>query len=184
MILLTDNWKEFRIGDICVLEKGKKEQVPTGASVSYKNMQPGDTPRITVTNTNNGIAGKYSSLDKNYRVFDNFISVSFLGTVFYHPYQASLDMKVHCIKFRNMELNANTGLFVVTAIKKAISRFTYSDQLSSTVLPNLLINLPATEDEKPDWKYMEEYIIERKKYVSKYLDILNGFVLKQEDEEE
>lgn len=177
MPIIIDDWKEFRMGDICVLEKGKKEQVPTGASVSYKNMQPGDTPRITVTNTNNGIVGKYSSSDKNYRLFDNFISVSFLGTVFYHPYQASLDMKVHCIKFRNIELNTNTGLFIVTALKKAISRFTYSDQLSSTVLPNLIITLPATHNDKPDWLYMEKYIIERKKRVSEYLDIMNDFIL-------
>lgn len=177
MSIIIENWKEFRIGDICVLENNKKEQVPTGASVSYKNMKPGNTPRITVTNANNGIVGMYSSSDRNYRVFENFISVSFLGTVFYHPYSASLDMKVHCIKFQNIELNTNTGLFMVTAIKKAISRFKYSDQLSSTVLPNLVINLPATHDGKPDWGYMEKYIIERKKSVSEYLEILNEFVL-------
>ena len=34
-----------------------------------------------------------------------FISVSFLGTVFYHPYKASLDMKVHSLKLKSKELN-------------------------------------------------------------------------------
>lgn len=154
-----DNWKSFYISEIFYTEKnGKNIQVPTGAMISKKLLEDGTTPRVTVSNFNNGIIGYYSDLsDKNYRVYKNFISVSFLGTVFYHPNKASLDMKVHCLKPIKHNLNLYTATFLVNIIKKAISNFAYQDQLSSTVLPNLIIKLPI-KNKEPDWEYMESYM--------------------------
>lgn len=153
------NWKSFVLGEICVLEKEKPNmQVPTGASVSYKDLNEGTTPRITVTNENNGIMGYYSSSHKNYRVYENFISVSFLSTVFYHPYAASLDMKVHCLKFKNIELTLNIGLFLVSVIRTTLQNFSYADQISSKVLPTIMIKLPSDSVGNPDFAYMEEYM--------------------------
>lgn len=153
------SWDTFVLGDICVLEKEHpNRQVPTGASVSYKDLDEGTTPRITVTNENNGIVGYYSSTHSNYRVFENFISVSFLSTVFYHPYAASLDMKVHCLKFKNVELTLNIGLFLVSVIRAALQNFSYADQISSTVLPILTIKLPVDSVGNPDFAYMENYM--------------------------
>ena len=154
-----DNWKSFYISEIFYTEKkGKNIQVPTGAMISKKSLEDGTTPRVTVSNFNNGITGYYSDLsDKNYRVYENFISVSFLGTVFYQSNKASLDMKVHCLKPIKHNLNLYTATFLVNIIKKAISNFAYQDQLSSTVLPNLIIKLPIKNNE-PDWEYMEYYM--------------------------
>ena len=154
-----DNWKSFYISEIFYTEKnGKNIQVPTGAMISKKLLKDGTTPRVTVSNFNNGITGYYSDLsDKNYRVYENFISVSFLGTVFYQPNKASLDMKVHCLKPIKHNLNLYTATFLVNIIKKAISNFAYQDQLSSTVLPNLIIKLPI-KNKEPDWKYMGSYM--------------------------
>ena len=153
------DWQEFRISELFITEPSKnKLQVPTGASIARKDLVDGDIPRITVTNFNNGIVGYYKNIDSdNYRVFENFISVSFLGTIFYHPYKASLDMKVHCLKLKNKDLNKDIALFLISVIKKHISYFAYNDQLSSTVLPQLSILLPVKENE-PDWVYMENYI--------------------------
>ena len=154
-----DNWKSFYISEIFYTEKnGKNIQVPTGAMISKKLLKDGTTPRVTVSNFNNGITGYYSDLsDKNYRVYENFISVSFLGTVFYQPNKASLDMKVHCLKPIKHNLNLYTATFLVNIVRKAISNFAYQDQLSSTVLPNLIIKLPIKSSE-PDWEYMESYM--------------------------
>ena len=153
------DWQKFRISELFITEPSKnKLQVPTGASIARKDLVDGDIPRITVTNFNNGIVGYYKNIDSdNYRVFENFISVSFLGTIFYHPYKASLDMKVHCLKLKNKDLNKDIALFLISVIKKHISYFAYNDQLSSTVLPQLSILLPVKENE-PDWVYMENYI--------------------------
>ena len=153
-------WKEFKIGDIFQTKTtGKNIQVPTGAMMKRQDLIEGDIPRVTVSKFNNGITGYYAfSPDKNYRVYENFISVSFLGTVFYHAGKASLDMKVHCLKPCDIELNNFIAGFLVSVIRKAIANFAYSDQLSSTVLPNIIIKLPAAPDGKPDFKFMELYM--------------------------
>ena len=157
----TRQWKEFIIKDIFITEKqGKNCQVPTGAYIEKKSLLDGNIPRITVMGTNNGICGYYANNidDKNYRTYENFISVSFLGTVFYQKKQASLDMKVHCLKPINIELNEYTGLFLVTAIGKSLKTSTYSDQISSKVLAGLSIKLPVDETGNPDFSYMELYM--------------------------
>lgn len=156
----TSCWKEYRVEDLFYTEKqGKKVQVPTGAMVAKKTLKEGSIPRVTVSNYNNGITGYYAKSDDiNYRIYENFISVSFLGTVFYQPKRASLDMKVHCLKPLDIELNKYIASFLVTVIRKSILNFVYSDQLSSTVLPLLVIKLPTTADGKPDFVYMESYM--------------------------
>lgn len=156
----TNTWTKFKVSDIFVTEKhGSGLQVPTGAMMSKKDLMDGDIPRVTVSNFNNGITGYYAdSDDKNYRTYQNFISVSFLGTVFYQSDKVSLDMKVHCLKPLDYELNVYSAGYIVSIIRKAISNFAYSDQLSSTVLAELEFALPATSDGQPDWDYMESYM--------------------------
>jgi hypothetical protein len=156
----TSAWKPFKVSDIFITKKhGSELQTPTGAAMSKKDLEDGDTPRVTVSNFNNGITGYYADSDnKNYRTYENFISVSFLGTVFYQPKKVSLDMKVHCLKPLDYELNVYSACYIVSIIRKAISNFAYSDQLSSTVLAELEFALPATSDGQPDWDYMESYM--------------------------
>ena len=156
----TSMWKSFKVSDIFVTKKhGSGPQVPTGAMMSKKDLEDGDIPRVTVSNYNNGITGYYAdSKDKNYRTYENFISVSFLGTVFYQPDKVSLDMKVHCLEPIDYDLNVYSAGYIVSIIRKAISNFAYSDQLSSTVLAELEFALPATSDGQPDWAYMETYM--------------------------
>lgn len=164
-------WLQFKIADIFETEiVGKKLQVPTGSYIAKKDLREGSIPRITVSGFDNGISGYYAENINvsDYRIFENFISVSFLGTVFYQKGKASLDMKVHCLKPKNIKLNHHIAWFLVSVIRKIITYSTYNDQLSSTVLPNLVITLPSKLNTKgeyePDWQYMEDYIkdIEKK----------------------
>ena len=165
----TSKWKEFRVGDLFITEKDGK-QVPTGASIPKLELRDnGSTPRISVTGQNNGILGFFNYIGpnkSNYRVYNNFVSVSFLGTVFYQKGSASLDMKVHCLKPLDIELNDYTGSFLVAAIKASLKNYAYSDQLSSTVLPNIYIKLPHTSSGAPDWEFMENYMREKEKEIS------------------
>jgi len=135
--------------------------VPTGAHVQKRLLiEGGDTPRITVTEFNNGISGYFDCPSENpdYRTYTNFISVSFLGTVFYQQGKASLDMKVHCLKLQEMELDKYLGLFLTTIVRRSISHSEYSDQISSTVLPNIQIKLPSDVAGEPDFEYMRQYM--------------------------
>lgn len=172
-------WRTFKIKEIFITEKlNNKLQVPTGSYLAKKYLiEDGTTPRITVTNFNNGIYGKYNLKDEkyknNYRVFNNFISVSFLSTVFYQEKEASLDMKVHCLKPIEIELNKYIGLFLVSVIRSLLKQGTYADQISSTVLPELEIRLPINNQGKPDWIYMEQYIKNIQRKVDKKITYLN-----------
>ena len=175
----TSGWKEFRIKDLFETQKkGNKLQVPTGASVPVQDLlEDGATPRITVTGSNNGIFGFYDYCGKNiadYRVFNNFVSVSFLGTVFYQEGDATLDMKVHCLKPNGITLNKYTGRFLVGAIRASLRESTYSDQISSSILPEMSIKLPATPDGAPDWAYMESYMANLETKVAESLTMLQA----------
>lgn len=175
----TSEWKEFQIKDLFETQKkGNKLQVPTGASVPVQDLlEDGATPRITVTGSNNGIFGFYDYCGKNiadYRVFNNFVSVSFLGTVFYQEGDATLDMKVHCLKPKGITLNKYTGRFLVGAIRASLRESTYSDQISSSILPEMSIKLPATPDGAPDWAYMESYMANLEAKVAESLTMLQA----------
>lgn len=168
--ICVDGWKEFKISDIFfTIMKGNKIQVPTGANIPLKELvENGSIPRITVTGVNNGVFGYFDykgDKSKDYRVFNNFISVSFLGTVFYHSGDASLDMKVHCLKPMAIELNEDIGQYLVGVVKASLRESSYADQISSTALPDMPIRLPVDGDGNPNWKYMEDYIINLKKIV-------------------
>lgn len=157
----TIQWKQFKISELFITEKiGKRVQAPTGANIKKSELIKGLLPRITVTGLNNGVYGYYDCKNNNpnYRVFENFISVSFLGTVFYQEGKASLDMKVHCLKPINIVLNKYTGEYLVTCIRKSLKDSRYSDQISSTVLPLLDIRLPVDKTGNPDFLYMETYM--------------------------
>lgn len=138
MELLDREWKEFRIGKIF--------SVSTGALIPKEILIKGKIARITATDNNNGIFDFYEKVQhKNYREISNFISISFLGSVFYHPYTASLDMKIHAIQIPNIELNRYVAEFLVLCFKRMAASFSYGDQLSSTDLPKKKILLPIND---------------------------------------
>lgn len=158
----TSAWGEFMVGELFETNGNKTY---TGAGIPKNNLEAGSTPRITVTDKNNGIIGSFNDTDNtNYRVYENFISVSFLGTVFWHPYKASVDMKVHVLnKLNGAELTEKRALFLVACIKKTIATFNYAEQLSASKLYKLSIPLPLKPSADPenysqadiDWTYME-----------------------------
>ena len=161
----TSNWGEFVVGELFETNGNKTY---TGAGIPKNNLEAGSTPRITVTDKNNGIIGYFNDTDNaNYRVYENFISVSFLGTVFWHPYKASVDMKVHVLnKPKGTELNEEQALFLVACIKKTIATFSYAEQLSASKLYDLTIKLPLKPSavlsnytqEDIDWDYMDSFM--------------------------
>ncbi len=153
-------WSEYVIKDIF--------KIHTGASIPQKELIQGNTPRITASENDNGVIGCFSnSSNKNYRELSNFISISFLGGVFYHPYTASLDMKIHAITIPNFKLNRYIGTFLVAALRRSVSYASYGNQLSSTDLPKKKILLPMDAYGNPDYEFMENYMreIEKKQYI-------------------
>ena len=158
MELKNKDWKAFKIGDIF--------SVSTGMLLTKEFLKKGKTPRITATDNNNGIFDFYENVEhKNYRVLSNFISISFLGSVFYHPYSASLDMKIHAVQIPNIELNRYIAEFLVFCFKRMASIYSYGDQLSSTDLPKKKILLPIDSKGNPDYTFMANYMKQKERYL-------------------
>lgn len=157
--LAKAEWGEFRIGDLF--------EIGTGSLLSSDELSIGNIPRVSAKSENNGIIGYYDTGSlENARHFENFISVNFFGSdggIFYHPYKASLEMKVHTLKIPNYEFNFNTGKFIAAALNNSLKGFDYGNQLSSSKLKelDLKVQLP-TQNGKIDFIFMENFIAELK----------------------
>lgn len=176
MLKLKDHkWKEFNLNDIFI--------IGTGAHVLSKKLKPGRIPRISATDNNNGIIGFYENLnERNYREQNNFISISFLGSVFYHPYTASLDMKIHSLQPKYIELNNGIASFFVFLLKRMASVYSYGNQLSSRDLYSRKIFLPVTSQEEPDYDFMEQFMYQREKDKKNvYINFIQKRLSKLED---
>ncbi|NHA60939.1 restriction endonuclease subunit S [Helicobacter pylori] len=155
-------WGEFRLGDLF--------EIYTGSLLSQEDLAKGDIVRISVKSDNNGVYGHFDTLkNKKARHFENFISVNFFGNCFYHPYLASVEMKVHVLKLKNRLLTRRVGLFLANQLNKCFyGQFTYGTQLSSSKLKhnNFKIQLPlkptanAQTLEDIDFHFMEKFIAE------------------------
>lgn len=160
----TSGWREFKLIE--------HFDIGTGATCKAKDLvqvAQGGIPRISVKGIDNGIQGYFKDIDsKDYRVNENFISFSFLGTCFYHPYKASLDMKVHTIKPKYYTLNLFSGLFLVNVLKNSF-RGIYGDQISSSDLKTESIKLPVDSQGNINWHFMEESIKKTKAELEKIL---------------
>ncbi len=155
-------WGEFRLGDLF--------EIYTGSLLSQEDLAKGDIVRISVKSDNNGVYGHFDTLkNKKARHFENFISVNFFGNCFYHPYLASVEMKVHVLKLKNCTLTKRIGLFLANQLNKCFyGQFTYGTQLSSSKLKhnNFKIQLPLKPTAKTqtlediDFHFMEKFIAE------------------------
>ncbi|GAA7323679.1 restriction endonuclease subunit S [Helicobacter pylori] len=145
-------------------------EIYTGSLLSQEDLAKGDIVRISVKSDNNGVYGHFDTLkNKKARHFENFISVNFFGNCFYHPYLASVEMKVHVLKLKNRTLTKRIGLFLANQLNKCFyGQFTYGTQLSSSKLKhnNFKIQLPLKPTantqtlEDIDFNFMEKFIAE------------------------
>ncbi|GAA7188726.1 restriction endonuclease subunit S [Helicobacter pylori] len=145
-------------------------EIYTGSLLSQEDLAKGDIVRISVKSDNNGVYGHFDTLkNKKARHFENFISVNFFGNCFYHPYLASVEMKVHVLKLKNRTLTKRIGLFLANQLNKCFyGQFTYGTQLSSSKLKhnNFKIQLPLKPNAKTqtlediDFPFMEKFIAE------------------------
>ncbi len=152
-------WKEFKIKEIFTIF--------TGSLIKKELMKEGIIPRITATDVNNGIALFTDSVsDKKFKKHSNFISISFLGSVFYQQNEVSLDMKIHGIKIKNKELNKEIALFLIPLIKNFTFKFSYGYQLSTSMLKIQKLMLPVDKNGTPNWTFMEDYIQQEQKEIT------------------
>lgn len=148
-------------GEFVQKKVGDIFQIETGSLVGTEKLTNGEIRRISAKNENNGIIGSFNTLNvEEARHFENFITVNFFGKAFYHPYQASVEMKVHVLKMKNHIFNKYTGLYLTALLDKRFSEnYSYGSQLSSSKLKqhDFYIELPYQNNEIA-FDYMERFV--------------------------
>ena len=160
MLQLSDReWAEFRVGDLFRITQGRK-----WITKSDIENNPGKTPLISCSGTNNGIMGSVnpSGISKC-TVASNVLTVAVSGSAgatFYQGIGAVINSGVLIldgIEFSDKE----TYLFICALVREVNSKFNYGLKASADRVGNQIINLPITPDGLPDYQFMHDYIAER-----------------------
>lgn len=163
----TSNWKPFNIGSLFTISR------PIARNQS--KYIDGNIPFVASGSLNNGVVKYFEKLNNEQLDEKNCITVSPLdGSAFYQPYDflGRGGAGSAILLLRNQYLNENNGLFIATAIRSSLTKYTYSDQLNSSTISNETIMLPVDSYGDPDWKYMDSYMIHFMKKSETYYNTL------------
>lgn len=163
-VINTENWSQYKIG---TLFQSNKKRIPSGCDIKKANLKKGTVQRISNSSKNNGIIGYFADeLDNTkYKVFNNFISVTTMGSVFYHMNEASVAGGVYVLKpIQDLNLTEKQMLALVAVIEAKLKTYSlnFCNRLNSCKLYDLKIPLPikhgttgaSTDD--IDWYYLEK----------------------------
>lgn len=168
----VSNWGDFIVGELFDVKR------PSARSQS--DYGTGDVPFVASGNYNNGII-KYCEPKKD-EVLDegNCITVSPLdGSSFYQrdAFLGRGGAGSAIILLYNNNLNLFRGLFISSAIRNQLTKYSYNNQLSSSIIIKEKIKLPITPKGTPDWEYMENYMQQVEERVQNILYCMKNGVI-------
>lgn len=146
------NFKYFKIDEVFNHSRGKR--------LIRINQEDGDIPYISSTKFNNGI-DNYINPPKYMRRFNNCITIANSGSVgaaFYHDYEFVASDHVTVLWLKDRKLNSKIALYLITLLQKLGDNYFFNREMSDKRISNDYIVLPVDNNEKIDWKYIENYI--------------------------
>lgn len=120
----------------------------------------GNIPYVTRTDKNNGI--DMFITEQDYELNEgNVITIGLdTQTVFYQPHSFYTGQNIQILT--NEHLNKYNGLFLVNLLKIVLEKFNWGGNGATlSRLKNSRILIPITNDDKPNYEYMEQYMINR-----------------------
>lgn len=172
MLMLNDReWKAFHITDI--LGKSNNSKAHHIGTLTETHLR--GVPYITRTSLNNGL---YSIVEDKGFGKNPKNSISFgaeNAEYFFQPYKYITGNKMYYYMMEGY--NKYICLFIVQCLNKAISDcgFGYGMGLTGTRSDARKLMLPITDEGKPDYEFMEQYIKEREdKLKQKYIDFIGN----------
>lgn len=151
-LLEINSWKEFCLGDIFEVNKGKR--------LTSDDQIEGNTPYIGAIDSNNGVTN-YIGQEAIHE--GNTISLSYNGSVgeaFYQPkpFWATDDVNVlHFKEEKGVLFNKYIALFICAVLRREKYRYSYGRKWVLENMRSTVIKLPAYEG-KPDFNAMENYM--------------------------
>lgn len=168
MLSLNDReWIEIEIGTLFDIKRGNAKNVI--------NKTSGKTALITAIDSKNGLSACIVE-DKNEHIYKRVYTVNNNGNgvclAYWHNYSfvCSSDVTVLTPKYDNL-CNQHIAHFIITMIRGQKAKFNYGYKMSNDRMRKQKIMLPVTDDGKPDYDFMEQYIKEREdKLKQKYIE--------------
>ncbi|MFX0593307.1 restriction endonuclease subunit S [Melissospora conviva] len=149
LVLDTRLWREFRIGDLFELRRGR--------NVVKREMSPGSTAFVSASSADNGITA-WINLAPDFTGGQITInSNGSVGEAFYQPYPfiASGDVTV---LLPNRPMSPAAALFFCTLARADKYRWNYGRKWGLTKIRESVVKLPTTPTGNPDWDFAERYI--------------------------
>lgn len=151
MNLNISEWKEYRLGDLFEIKKGKR--------LTSEDQTEGNTPYIGAIDSNNGVSNHIGQSPTH---DGNTISLNYNGSVGYAFYQpvpfwATDDVNVLYFADKSISFNRDIALFICTILKQEQYRYCYGRKWVLDSMNETRIKLP-TKDDSPDFAFMEKYI--------------------------
>ncbi|WP_456068651.1 restriction endonuclease subunit S [Eubacterium sp.] len=155
------SWKLFQISELFNVQKGKR--------LTKSDMKDGKIRFIGASAINNGITAYISNNEHLHP--QNTITLSYNGSIgeaFYQDemFWASDDVNVLYPKF---EMNREMAFFIIPLLKTAGKRYAFIDKWKKEDMEKSKIPLPVDKDGNPDYKYMENYIVNKFDMIKIYL---------------
>jgi hypothetical protein len=144
------SWQKFALQELFTIKKGQR--------LTKADMLPGATPYVGASDTGNGITATVGQQPIHEA---GTISVSYNGSVaeaFYQPEAFWATDDVNVLYPKGYQLTPAIGLFMCTLIRLEKYRFNYGRKWHLDRMREAVIRLPVTEQKKPDWEYMDQYI--------------------------
>ena len=144
-------WKEFNVKDVfpCIMR---------GRRLKTDDHIEGTMPYVSSSAMDNGV-DNFISNSKGVRIFSNCVTIANSGSVgasFYHPY--SFVASDHVTSLTNDKFNKYIYLFVTTIASRLSEKYSFNREIKDSRLLREKMMLPVNDDDKPDYKFMEEYM--------------------------
>ena len=147
--LNISKWKYFKLSDLFKITGSK-----TTPLIELEEYGEGKYPYVTTQATDNGVAGFYNYFTESGNILT--IDSAVLGYCSYQPLAFSASDHVEKL-IPKFEINKYIAIFLTTVLNLERFRYNYGRKASQGRLRRLSIKLPSKND-KPDYKFMEEYI--------------------------
>lgn len=140
--------------------------------LGFKTETAVEYPYVTTKSTNNGIDGFFNFFTEEGNVIT--VDSATNGQIHYQFINFSASDHVEILKPK-FKCNLYIGLFLKTAILVAIKgKYNYGYKCSQKRIKNQIIILPITDENNPDFEYMERYMKSKEKeLIQKYQDYIN-----------
>lgn len=143
-------WKNYPLSELF--------NIAHGTRLRKQDMKDGNVNYIGASSFNNGVTAKIGNTENLHPA--GVITLCYNGSVgqaFYQtePFWATDDVNVLYPKFA---LTENIALFFIPILYKISLVYAFTDKWTAEKMRASEIPLPATDEGKPDWNYMEQYI--------------------------